>query len=196
MWINALMKEWLLGLGEFETGEFNGDSQENYNVYNQKDYSNFVQFLLWAYFLAGTLLTQIILMNTLIAILGDTYEKITEKKQLYSLTQRTKLYANYITYIKFNPVVEQKYLYVIRPQPDDDDNQQWEGAVTSIKNRIKKSHESLAKDLSQLQEKIKDDNQSLRAEVNTVNKKFDSVNSELSEVKTLLKTLVEANKKE
>ena len=88
-------------------------------------------------------------MNTLIAILGDTYEKITEKKQMYSLTQRTKLYANYMTFIKFNPVVNQKYLYVIRPQPDDDENQQWEGAVTSLKNRIKKSQEAITKDLTQ-----------------------------------------------
>jgi len=148
------LTEWLLGLGEFETGEFDGGHQENYNVYNQDYYSTTVQRLLWIYFIAGTLLTQIILMNTLIAILGDTYEKITEKKQLYSLTQRTKLYANYMTLIKFNPVVYQKYLYVIRPQPDDDDNQQWESAITSMKNRIKKSQESLAKDLSQLQEKI------------------------------------------
>jgi hypothetical protein len=111
LWVNALFTEWLLGLGEFETGE-----------YNQDYYSKSVQRLLWIYFLAGTLLTQIVLMNTLIAILGDTYEKITEKKQLYSLTQRTKLYANYMTFINFNPVVNQKYLYVIRPQPDDDEN--------------------------------------------------------------------------
>jgi hypothetical protein len=55
-------------------------------------------------------------------ILGDTYEKITEKKQLYSLTQRTKLYANYMNYIKENPVVNQQFVYVVRPQPDDDDN--------------------------------------------------------------------------
>ena len=81
-----------------------------------------MQRLLWVYFIVGTLLTQIILMNTLIAILGDTYEKITEKKQLYSLTQRTKLYANYMNYIKYNPVVNQQFVYVVRPQPDDDDN--------------------------------------------------------------------------
>ena len=171
-------------------------------------------------------------MNTLIAILGDTYEKITEKKQLYSLTQRTKLYANYMTFIKFNPVVNQKYLYVIRPQPDDDDNQQWEGAVTSMKNRIKKSQEALAKDLTQLQKRIiigqetvvnelkhgqknikdesrselkqvKDDIQRLEAKFDKANtelraevdKKFSTVSSELSEVKSLLKTLIETNKK-
>jgi hypothetical protein len=132
------MTEWLLGLGEFETGEFDGDNQENYNVYNQ--YSLPVTRLLWIYFLAGTLLTQIILMNTLIAILGDTYEKITEKKQLYSITQRTKLYANYVQNIKFNPVVDQKYFVVVRPMPEEDGDQ-WEGAITSLKTRMKKSQE-------------------------------------------------------
>ena len=146
-----MLSEWLLGLGEFETGEFDGDAQENYNVYNQ--YSLPVTRLLWIYFLAGTLLTQIILMNTLIAILGDTYEKITEKKQLYSITQRTKLYANFVQNIKFDSVVDQKYFVVVRPLPDEDDNQ-WEGAITSLKSKMKKNQEHMSRELRNLQSEI------------------------------------------
>jgi hypothetical protein len=85
-------------------------------------------------------------MNTLIAILGDTYEKITEKRQLYSITQRTKLYADYIQRIKLDRVVESRYLFVIRPSVEDDDNQ-WEGAITSLKHRIKKTQDHISKEL-------------------------------------------------
>lgn len=92
-------------------------------------------------------------MNTLIAILGDTYEKITEKKQLYSITQRTKLYANYVQNIKFDSVVDQKYFVVVRPLPDEDDNQ-WEGAITSLKSRMKKNQDQMSRELRNLQSEI------------------------------------------
>jgi hypothetical protein len=144
IWQNALFTEWLLGLGDFEIGEFNADTNGTYNVYNQDQYSLFVSRLLWFYFLAGTLVTQIILFNTLIAILGDTYSKITEKKQLFSVIQRTALYANYIWYIRPKPIVDFYYLYVIRPVPDEDDTA-WEGAVSGLKNKIKRSEDNIAK---------------------------------------------------
>jgi len=63
--------QWLLGLGEFE---MLGTSDEDPNASWQ------VKYLLWLLFFAATLISQVIMFNTLIAILGDTYSNIMEKK--------------------------------------------------------------------------------------------------------------------
>jgi len=36
---------------------------------------------LWVYFLLSTILLQIVLLNLLIAIMGDTFDKVQEKKE-------------------------------------------------------------------------------------------------------------------
>jgi len=56
----------MIGLGEFE-----------YLTYN----SNEERDLMWIYFSLATLLTQVMFMNTLIAILGDTYERIMDRRE-------------------------------------------------------------------------------------------------------------------
>lgn len=61
--LDSLLTEYLLGLGEFETDD-----------YNENEFHK----LLWIYFLLSTFLTQIIFVNTLIAILGSTYGRIME----------------------------------------------------------------------------------------------------------------------
>ena len=45
--------------------------------------------LLRIYFILATLLTKIIMINTLIAILADTYTRIMDEKEMYALIQRT-----------------------------------------------------------------------------------------------------------
>ena len=57
-----------MGLGEFEVL---GGADE-FDTYKS------ISLLLWVYFIASTLITQIIVFNTLIAILGDTYGRIME----------------------------------------------------------------------------------------------------------------------
>ena len=62
------------------------------------------------------------LMNTLIAILGDTYAMIVEKKNVFAITQRTKLYSDYLYLIELDDIVRQQFLYVVKPVENEDDN--------------------------------------------------------------------------
>jgi len=90
--------------------------------------------------LLATLISQIIMFNVLIAILGDTYNRIMEKKIHHGIKAKTEMYADMIYQFKwfgFNKFLQQRYLYVMRPM-DDDDCDEWEGAVGSIKNKIEK----------------------------------------------------------
>jgi len=86
----------------------------------------------------GTLISQIIMFNVLIAILGDTYNKIMEKKAHFGIKAKTEMYADMMDQFKLfglNKFLEKKYLYVLRPI-DDEDADEWEGAVSSVKRRI------------------------------------------------------------
>jgi hypothetical protein len=70
------------------------------------------------------------MFNTLIAILGDTYSRIMEKKTFYALKARTEIYSDFMYQIKwagFNKFTQKAYLYVVCP--DDDSQGEWEGSV-------------------------------------------------------------------
>lgn len=41
----------------------------------------------WVYFILATFLTQIVFLNMLIAIMGDTFDRLTEKKSRNGLMQ-------------------------------------------------------------------------------------------------------------
>ena len=56
-------------------GEFGLDA---YNVNEERD-------LLWVYFFLATFITQVMFMNTLIAILGDTYDRIMYRKEQFGI---------------------------------------------------------------------------------------------------------------
>ena len=99
----------MLGLGEFE---FDGYGDNKF-----KD-------LLWIYFLLATFLTQIIFINTLIAILGSTFTRIMENRNIYALMQRAKIYYDFIHLIKpLERLKNAKYIYVIKPDEIHEDEQ-------------------------------------------------------------------------
>ena len=89
-------------------------------------------------FIFATVISQLIMFNTLIAILGDTYGRIMEKRIHYGIQARTEIYADFMYQIKglgFDSKTKMPYLYVIRPE-ELEEGQEWEGAVTGIKKRI------------------------------------------------------------
>jgi len=90
------------------------------------------------------------MFNTLIAILGDTFSRIMEKRVHHGMKTITEMYADYMYWVRFaggfNKFIESKYLYVVRPV-DDEEDQEWEGVVTTMKKRIENLRENLSKDI-------------------------------------------------
>ena len=89
----------------------------------------------------------------LIAIMGDTYAKVSENKQRYSLMQKTEVYADFTYAINFTKKFEGKrYAYVITPASDGETDQ-WEGSLGRIRASMKKGHADLREMIS---EKVND----------------------------------------
>jgi hypothetical protein len=89
--VDTFYTQWLLGLGEFEML----DSADESAVQSKS-----VKLLLWFYFFLATLVSQLVMFNTLIAILGDTYSRIMEKRVHYALKAKTEVYADFMYQIE------------------------------------------------------------------------------------------------
>jgi len=50
--------------------------------------------LLWIYFVLATFFTNVMFLNMLIAIMSDTFARITENKAKYALKERTEIIAD------------------------------------------------------------------------------------------------------
>ena len=141
----------MIGLGEFE--------YLNYNSNEERD-------LMWIYFSLATLLTQVMFMNTLIAILGDTYERIMDRREQMAIIQRTKIYNDHMFIINLSKkMTTTDFLYLVKPA-DDDDSSEWISAVYQLKKRIKNSQLAVQdtivdknEELLRLQKKFLSENQ-------------------------------------
>ena len=71
---------------------------------------------IWIYFFLATLLTQVMFLNMLIAIMGDTFSRVNNQKDVNALKERTKMYADFLWAIRLTEELkDQRYLYVVRP---------------------------------------------------------------------------------
>ena len=63
--VSALINQYLLALGEFGTDNFSAGSNS---------------WIIWLLFIGATFLSQITILNMLIAIMGDTFDSVSENK--------------------------------------------------------------------------------------------------------------------
>ena len=98
---DAFLQVWALGLGDFELDQFSGKH-------------NNVPFYV---FIAASFLTNIVFLNMMIAIMSDTFTRLTEKKERNGLKLKTKIYADFITMIESFSKKEtyDKFLFIVTP---------------------------------------------------------------------------------
>lgn len=106
---DSFLNQYLVGLGEF----------------NLDPYADSPAYILnYIYFILATLFTQIVFLNMLIAIMGETYGRVSEAHEKSEIMERTHLYADYLWAIKLTKELEGKrYLYVVKPINDDEQSQ-------------------------------------------------------------------------
>ena len=137
----------MLALGAFTIDGF-GDGPQTY--------------LCYAFFLIATFLTQVTFLNMLIAIMGDSYGKVMEAQDKYALLTQREILSDYTALIVNNkaPQDERKFLFVVTPKTEDEDNGAWEGSLAMIKKTVdgglSKLKKHLDKKFSQVTSTISD----------------------------------------
>ena len=78
------------------------------------------------------------LLNLLIAIVGDTYDKVTEKKEASKLREMCEMIADYEVMVnRDNEFKVSKYIIVLRVEKAaSNSNLDWEGRIATLKTHI------------------------------------------------------------
>ena len=124
-----MLNQYELALGEFNTDGFldeNGGSE-----------------ITWILFCLATMITQIMFLNMLIAIMGDTFERVTESREQSALVEKITILADYVYLV---PREEEKkktlnrYLFAVSPKTlGADELGSWEGTASMIKATVEEN---------------------------------------------------------
>lgn len=114
--INSIINQYLLALGEFSTLE---------NFAEQPHAG-----LCYVFFVLATFFTMLTMLNMLIAIMGDTFERVTENKELNSIKTKLKIVSELMYNIPLDEGDDKSLLFVVTPDDDgENDVVTWEGTV-------------------------------------------------------------------
>ena len=124
--LDAIYNQYLLALGP-EAGE------------GFDDHPN--ALLLYLFFIFASFFLTIVFLNMLIAIMGNTFSFVIERKMQYALMTKLSIMSEYYFVIDArNPEQDNNnHLFVVMPVADEDDqeNEAWEGGFSFLKNILR-----------------------------------------------------------
>ena len=133
------MNQYYLILGEFHNENFSRQPHD---------------WLCFLLFVLATFFTQITMLNMLIAIMGDTFDRVTENKVVHARRTKLNLLAEYADCLARSE--DNRFtLFVIKPQEEDlNELENWEGSLNAMRQFTAKSIEELKVDFTRRMEEI------------------------------------------
>ncbi len=132
-WVfDMLLNQYLLALGEWEATRGN--------------YSEGIQTkMCYAFFFAATFISQITMLNMLIAVMGDTFDRVMENKDINSIKSKLELVADLVAILdnrddKYNQKI---FFFMVEPVKDEEEDEEqdlWEGTIRTMTRVLKKSN--------------------------------------------------------
>ena len=132
-----------------------------------------VRYVFWTLFTLLLIASNIIGFNSLIAVIGDSYERVQVDKAFYDAVQKFKvlrelndnyLFLNRNKEIKADP----RFVHIVKYAGDSVHNMEWQGRIQNIKEIV-------------------------QTEVKSINNKVDDVKKEVAEIKEQLQILINKN---
>ena len=144
--VDSIINQYLLMLGEFHMDGF-------------KFHANAA--LLYIFFISTTFISQITFLNMLIAIMGDTFDRVIDQRPTYSLKNKLMLMAAMKSMIRSRRLEDESkvFIYVIQPANRNEDEMNedengWRGKLwyiqSFIRTKFEKSNEIITANLSDL----------------------------------------------
>ena len=93
----------------------------------------------------------------LIAIMSDTFGKVSEGQEQHKREMKISLLSDYVALIKKNDSTEQKnsYLVLVTSTEAAGEKSEWEGSLNVIKSTLEKSHATLKSDFDHKLDSLK-----------------------------------------
>ena len=129
----------------------------------------------------------------LIAIMGNTFDKVIEKKQVSSLKEKINILNDYRNVNQMLGLERSfQYIFIIKPALKADDGAEWEGKISAIKTSVelaaKQSRAEQAKVNKKLEQKMNDMDSSIYIMKDDMKVVRDEVSSEMQKIRISMKT--------
>ena len=117
----------------------------------------------------------------LIAIMGDTFDRVMDQKPTYSLKNKLMLIASLKSIIESHEKDDEAkvFLYVIQPVRDVDevneDQSLWRGKVHHMQDQIKVKFQKMTNTVNELKDQISDQKKSFMEQLRMVQKTIEEV---------------------
>lgn len=122
--IDVLLNQYFLALGEFNYDNFTSGPQ---------------MVLCYIFFILATFITQLTMLNMLIAIMGDTFSRVYENKEVNATKTKITLMSDLAAMVADDKVDENKkeeenvFLFVVSPDDDSaEGGDEWEGSLNKM----------------------------------------------------------------
>ena len=106
-------------------------------------------FMCFTFFVLATFIVQIVMFNMLIAIMGDTFDKVTEYRDINAIKSKLELISDLYAIIKARDAKENpaKYFFLIEPEKADDeeDGDKWQGSIKTMTRVVEKNINKMTK---------------------------------------------------
>ena len=121
-WVDAFARTYLMGLGDYYMINFGASDGT----------------LVWIIFLLATFITQLLFMNLLIAIMGDTFDRVQEIKHEAATKEKISMIQDFIWILDMEEEFKNtKYILIAEQQMTAQSSSNgWEGKVGQLKTYI------------------------------------------------------------
>ena len=138
-------------------------------------------------FVAATFLTQVTIFNMLIAIMGDTFGKVTEIKEQSGLKEKINILADYVWIIPDESATKSRYVYSMQPKTQtEEESNGWEGQVSSIKSVVQNNSKTMRND-------TKRDISSVKTEVANTQRAVEQLKDRCDDLSTISQKQLQQN---
>ena len=142
-------------------------------------------------FIGATIINVVLMLNLLISILGDSYERFQIVQVIIDYRERTNLIIEILSMKNLKAFESFKYLHVCISANENEENENWEGRIKYMDTKMDKNFNKLADELIQDKSSFKDKISSFENKLVLTEKKIEAKVSSIEEKIETKITLVE-----
>ena len=91
------------------------------------------------------------MLNMIIAIMSDTYDKCTEKRSVYVMQSKLETMSEYVAVVNMFMSDSESYLFIVKQDNNEegmDDDNNWEGGFVVLKKTLARHVDSLRENIN------------------------------------------------
>ena len=128
-YLNSFLNQYLLTLGEFSLDNYTKSTDQNSGID-------------WSFFLGATFFGQLLILNMLIAIMANTFDKIFENQTQFILQLKLEVLNDYSFLFSLKDIPD--FLYIAKlKNAEAEEGHEWEGRIKAMTRSIRSNFEKL-----------------------------------------------------